>query len=129
VTGKKKPDVFTPGWEALLLSHIKAPAQGGKAGSGKPPDQNLTKTQQGFKQSGRFLSHIQGKNLSLFSYWSAWLSDNRRTARHPDAHQAQFSAYDALHPLFCHVPGRQAAPAAPRHLHPKPGEGACVDGT
>jgi hypothetical protein len=33
---KKKPGVKTPGWEALLLSHIKAPAQGGKAGSGKP---------------------------------------------------------------------------------------------
>jgi hypothetical protein len=31
-----------PGWEAFLLSHIKAPAQGGKAGSGKPPAGNLT---------------------------------------------------------------------------------------
>jgi hypothetical protein len=34
-TAKKKPDVITSGWEALLLSHIKAPAQGGKAGSSK----------------------------------------------------------------------------------------------
>jgi hypothetical protein len=32
-----------PGWEAFLLSHIKAPAQGGKAGGGKPPGMNLAK--------------------------------------------------------------------------------------
>ncbi|MGF6527278.1 hypothetical protein [Variovorax sp. PvP013] len=42
-TGKKKPDVKTSGWEALLLSHIKAPAQGGKAGSGKPPGAKFNK--------------------------------------------------------------------------------------
>jgi len=42
-TGKKKPDVKTSGWEALLLSHIKAPAQGGKAGSGKPPGAEFNK--------------------------------------------------------------------------------------
>jgi hypothetical protein len=40
---KKKPGVKTPGWEALLLSHIKAPAQGGKAGSGKPPKTEFNK--------------------------------------------------------------------------------------
>ncbi|MEJ7687965.1 MAG: hypothetical protein WKG52_13805 [Variovorax sp.] len=40
---KKKPGVKTPGWEALLLSHIKAPAQGGKAGSGKPPETEFNK--------------------------------------------------------------------------------------
>ncbi|MDP9899402.1 hypothetical protein [Variovorax ginsengisoli] len=40
---KKKPGVKTPGWEALLLSHIKAPAQGGKAGSGKPPSTEFNK--------------------------------------------------------------------------------------
>jgi hypothetical protein len=43
-TGKKKPDVKTSGWEALLLSHIKAPAQGGKAGSGKPPGAEFNKS-------------------------------------------------------------------------------------
>ena len=40
---KKKPDVKTSGWEALLLSHIKAPAQGGKAGNGKPLDAEFSK--------------------------------------------------------------------------------------
>ncbi|KWT97239.1 hypothetical protein APY03_1740 [Variovorax sp. WDL1] len=40
---KKKPGAKTPGWEALLLSHIKAPAQGGKAGSGKPPTAEFSK--------------------------------------------------------------------------------------
>jgi hypothetical protein len=35
---KKSPGSIEPGREAFLLSHIKAPAQGGKAGSGKPPD-------------------------------------------------------------------------------------------
>jgi hypothetical protein len=65
VTGKKKPDVFTPGWEALLLSHIKAPAQGGKAGSGKPPAQNLTKTQQGFKQWADFFHACKRKVRAL----------------------------------------------------------------
>jgi hypothetical protein len=48
-TGKKKPDVFTPGWEALLLSHIKAPAQGGKAGSGKPPASEFNKDETRFQ--------------------------------------------------------------------------------
>jgi hypothetical protein len=43
--GKKKPGVKTPGWEAFLLSHIEAPAQGGKAGSGKPPDTEFNKAQ------------------------------------------------------------------------------------
>jgi hypothetical protein len=47
--GKKKPDVFTPGWEALLLSHIKAPAQGGKAGSGKPPASEFNKDETRFQ--------------------------------------------------------------------------------
>jgi hypothetical protein len=42
---KKKPGDITPGWEALLLSHIKAPAQGGKAGSGKPLDMEFNKGQ------------------------------------------------------------------------------------
>jgi hypothetical protein len=49
--GKKKPDVKTPGWEALLLSHIKAPAQGGKAGSGKPPRAEFNKAS-GVDQAG-----------------------------------------------------------------------------
>jgi len=40
---KKKPDANASGWEALLLSHIKAPAQGGKAGSGKPPKTEFNK--------------------------------------------------------------------------------------
>jgi hypothetical protein len=48
-TGKKKPDVFTSGWEALLLSHIKAPAQGGKAGSGKPPASEFNKDETRFQ--------------------------------------------------------------------------------
>ncbi|MFM9924314.1 hypothetical protein VLK31_15075 [Variovorax sp. H27-G14] len=47
--GKKKPDVCTSGWEALLLSHIKAPAQGGKAGSGKPPDSEFNKDETRFQ--------------------------------------------------------------------------------
>jgi hypothetical protein len=42
-------------WEAFLLSHIKAPAQGGKAGSGKPPTANLTKIE------GRFKVEFRGK--------------------------------------------------------------------
>jgi hypothetical protein len=47
--GKKKPDVCTSGWEALLLSHIKAPAQGGKAGSGKPPASEFNKDETRFQ--------------------------------------------------------------------------------
>jgi hypothetical protein len=35
---QKKAPAFGRGWEAFLLSHIKAPAQGGKAGGGKPPE-------------------------------------------------------------------------------------------
>jgi hypothetical protein len=39
---QKKPGIDA-GFEALLLSHIKAPAQGGKAGSGKPLDKEFNK--------------------------------------------------------------------------------------
>ncbi|VWX58753.1 conserved hypothetical protein [Burkholderiales bacterium 8X] len=51
---KKKPGVKTPGWEALLLSHIKAPAQGGKAGSGKPPKAEFSKAGRANQVSSRF---------------------------------------------------------------------------
>ncbi|MDH6170537.1 hypothetical protein M2282_005712 [Variovorax boronicumulans] len=51
-SAKKKPDVFTSGWEALLLSHIKAPAQGGKAGSGKPPAGEFNKDETRFQATG-----------------------------------------------------------------------------
>jgi hypothetical protein len=41
--GQKKARRQTPGREALLLSHIKAPAQGGKAGDGKPSEMKFNK--------------------------------------------------------------------------------------
>jgi hypothetical protein len=40
--GQKKPSALGRGWEAFLLSHIKAPAQGGKAGGSKLPVLNLS---------------------------------------------------------------------------------------
>ena len=46
---KKKTPTMRPGWEAYLLSHIKAPAQGGKAGSGEPPAHNLANSRARFK--------------------------------------------------------------------------------
>ena len=36
--------------KACLLSHIKAPAQGGKAGGGKPPGPNLAPGLGGYKR-------------------------------------------------------------------------------
>jgi hypothetical protein len=57
-TGKKKPGVKTPGWEALLLSHIKAPAQGGKAGSGKPPKAEFNKGETSYQASYGFFSAL-----------------------------------------------------------------------
>jgi hypothetical protein len=39
---QKKPSARGRGWEAFLLSHIKAPAQGGKAGGSKLPALNLS---------------------------------------------------------------------------------------
>jgi len=51
---KKSPAPKTPGWEALLLSHIKAPAQGGKAGSGKPPKREFNKGKTTYQASGDF---------------------------------------------------------------------------
>ena len=53
--GKKKPGAKTPGWEALLLSHIKAPAQGGKAGGGKPPTAEFNKGINGDQASSKIL--------------------------------------------------------------------------
>jgi hypothetical protein len=38
----KKTPGLGRGWEAFLLSHIKAPAQGGKAGGSMLPETNLT---------------------------------------------------------------------------------------
>jgi hypothetical protein len=61
------------GWpfEAFLLSHIKAPAQGGKAGSSKLPGGNLTKNMNDFKvirglkqQTGRVVKYV----ITHFSY-------------------------------------------------------------
>jgi hypothetical protein len=49
---KKKPDAKASGWEALLLSHIKAPAQGGKAGSGKPPEGEFNKAKSTYQANG-----------------------------------------------------------------------------
>lgn len=43
-----------------MLSHIKAPAQGGKAGDGKPPGRNLTVRRNAFKPKGLSGSHIEG---------------------------------------------------------------------
>jgi hypothetical protein len=40
--GEKKPPTRGRGQEAFLLSHIKAPAQGGKAGGSKLPVCNLS---------------------------------------------------------------------------------------
>jgi hypothetical protein len=61
-TGKKKPDVFTSGWEALLLSHIKAPAQGGKAGSGKPPAGEFNKDETRFQATSPLSLTFKAKN-------------------------------------------------------------------
>jgi len=43
LNGQKKARRQNAGREALLLSHIKAPAQGGKAGGGKPPKTEFNK--------------------------------------------------------------------------------------
>src|SRR5690606_20443258 len=84
-TGQKNPRRPGRGWEAFLLSHIKAPAQGGKAGDGNPPAPNLTKGAGAFKartrtwfphprrRSGRARQEVTG------------------AARHAAAHGAQFS--------------------------------------
>jgi hypothetical protein len=40
---QKKPSARGRGWEAFLLSHIKAPAQGGKAGGSKLPGREFIK--------------------------------------------------------------------------------------
>jgi len=66
--GKKKPDVFTSGWEALLLSHIKAPAQGGKAGSGKPPASEFNKDETRFQATEALSLTFRAKKLEPWFY-------------------------------------------------------------
>jgi hypothetical protein len=44
VYGQKKKPQLSLGREAFLLSHIEAPAQGGKAGSGEPLIAKFIKT-------------------------------------------------------------------------------------
>jgi hypothetical protein len=43
IAGQKKPPASGRGQEAFLLSHIKAPAQGGKAGGSKLPKEEFIK--------------------------------------------------------------------------------------
>jgi hypothetical protein len=52
--GQKKARRLNAGREALLLSHIKAPAQGGKAGSGKPPRTEFNKGKTTYQANGDF---------------------------------------------------------------------------
>jgi hypothetical protein len=66
---KKKPDVCTSGWEALLLSHIKAPAQGGKAGSGKPPASEFNKDETRFQATEALSLTFEVKKITLLSYY------------------------------------------------------------
>jgi hypothetical protein len=65
---KKKPGVKTPGWEALLLSHIKAPAQGRKVGSGKPPASEFNKDETRFQGNAPFSLQFITNYLELYSY-------------------------------------------------------------
>jgi hypothetical protein len=51
---KKSPASENAGREALLLSHIKAPAQGGKAGGGKPPKTEFNKGKTTYQANGDF---------------------------------------------------------------------------
>ncbi|MBO9652171.1 MAG: hypothetical protein J7605_26985 [Variovorax sp.] len=52
--GQKKARRQNAGREALLLSHIKAPAQGGKAGSGKPPKTEFNKGKTTYQANSDF---------------------------------------------------------------------------
>jgi len=61
--GKKKPG-HGPGQEAFLLSHIKAPAQGGKAGSSKLPRSNLAKSQAKLKQEIQIYTGFRQKKAA-----------------------------------------------------------------
>lgn len=61
--GKKKPG-HGPGQEAFLLSHIKAPAQGGKAGSSKLPRGNLAKSQPKLKQEIQIYTAFRQKKAA-----------------------------------------------------------------
>lgn len=60
---KKKPG-HRPGQEAFLLSHIKAPAQGGKAGSSKLPRGNLAKSQPKLKQEIQIYTGFRQKKAA-----------------------------------------------------------------
>ncbi|WP_157463010.1 hypothetical protein [Curvibacter gracilis] len=61
--GKKKPG-HGPGQEAFLLSHIKAPAQGGKAGSSKLPRGNLAKSPPKLKQEIQIYTRFRQKKAA-----------------------------------------------------------------
>jgi hypothetical protein len=91
---KKSPASKTPGWEALLLSHIKAPAQGGKAGSGKPPKTEFNKGKTTYQANARFFVFwVQKKNTNPF-ICALILGTNDRaalSAARKEALQAQFS--------------------------------------
>jgi len=60
---KKKPG-HRPGQEAFLLSHIKAPAQGGKAGSSKLPRGNLAKSKPKLKQEIQIYTGFRQKKAA-----------------------------------------------------------------
>ncbi len=54
-----------------MLSHIKAPAQGGKAGDGKPPEVNLANDPRAFKPSGTRVCHETHRRIELFCIQSS----------------------------------------------------------
>ncbi|MEJ8825488.1 hypothetical protein WKW80_26275 [Variovorax humicola] len=92
--GKKKPGVKTPGQEALLLSHIKAPAQGGKAGDDKSSKKEFNKADSSFQVvRNYFLTFVALKVQLNVSFFPDKRTNDRAEIAEPASPslQAQFS--------------------------------------
>jgi hypothetical protein len=77
-----------------LLSHIKAPAQGGKAGSGKPPASEFNKDETRFQANWPLSLTFEAKNLELSIYCFPWLSDNLSPEIQAASHIASGTIFD-----------------------------------
>ena len=110
-SGKKaKKARLEAGREALLLSHIKAPAQGGKAGNGKPPEIEFIKLKPAHQAIVNYFLHLleMSQEMTVLAPFPA--GRPRRLRRSPFmrtlVREHALASSDLIYPVFV-VEGKQ----------------------
>ena len=110
-SGKKaKKARLEAGREALLLSHIEAPAQGGKAGNGKPPEIEFIKVKPAHQAIVNYFLHLleMSQEMTVLAPFPA--GRPRRLRRSPFmralVRENALASSDLIYPVFV-VEGKQ----------------------